>query len=63
MVIFCANKYLCQECFTVQTLFDGRQYICKSCHSKVKVDKVPCQAVVNNMYVDEVPRELVCLRN
>ena len=61
VVMFCANKYLCQEFFTVQTSFDGRQYICKSCQSKVKVDKVPCQAVVNNMYVDEVPRELAVL--
>lgn len=28
VVMFCANKYLCQEFFTVQTSFDGRQYIC-----------------------------------
>lgn len=26
-------------------------------------DKVPCQAVINNMYVDETPVELASLKN
>ena len=30
-------------------------------HSKVKQGKVPCQAVINNMYVDDTPVELASL--
>ena len=33
--------------------FDKKQYIC-TCHSKVVKSKIPCQAVYNDMSVDEV---------
>ena len=33
----------------------------QKCHSKGIKGKLPCQAVVNNMYVDEIPRELSSL--
>ena len=39
--------------------FDGKLYICNTCHSKAIQGKVPCQATVNNnLYVDDVPTEL-----
>ena len=48
-----SNKYPCQTFFNIQQSFDGKEYICKTCHSKVLKGELPCQAVVNNMYVDE----------
>ena len=47
--------------FTDIKSFDQKQYICKTCHSKVLKGKTPCQAVCNEMYVDDVPNELLCL--
>ena len=61
-VITCINKkYPCQTYFNIQQSFDGKQYICNTCHSKVIKGKLPCQAVVNNMYVDEIPTKLSSL--
>ena len=53
-----SNKYPCQTFFNIQQSFDGKEYICKTCHSKVIKGELPCQAVVNNMYVDETPTQL-----
>ena len=50
------NKCPCQIFFNIQQSFDGKEYICKTCHSKVI--KGELQAVVNNMYVDETPTQL-----
>ena len=61
VIIFCQSKYSCQNIFSVQSSFDGKEYICKTCHSKVKDGKLPCQSVVNNMFVDEIPRQLATL--
>ena len=48
--------------FNNQQLFDGKKkYVCNTCHSKVIKGKLPCQAVVSNMYVDEIPTELSSL--
>ena len=33
--------------------FDQKQY--KTCHLEVLKGKVPCQAVCNNLYLDEIP--------
>ena len=61
-VITCINKkYPCQTYFNIQQSFDGKQCICNTCHSKVIKGKLPCQAVVNNMYVCEIPTELSSL--
>ena len=58
-VITCIDKkYPCQIYFNIQQLFDGKKYVCYTCHSKVIKGKLPCQAVVNNMYVDEIHTEL-----
>ena len=55
------NNYACQTFFNIQQSFDGKEYICKKCHSKVVKGELPCQAVVNNMYVDETPTQLASL--
>ena len=47
--------------FTGLKSFDKREYICKTCNSKLLKGKIPCQAVYNNMIVDTVPAELECL--
>ena len=47
----------------MQSSFDGKEYTCKTCDFKVKDGKLPCQAVVNKMFVDEIPRELATLKN
>ena len=52
------GKYRIQHLFTDTFLFDGKEYICRTCHSKVLKGNVPCQAVYNNTYLDEVPPEL-----
>ena len=57
-----ANNYPCQDIFSIQTSFDGKQYICKTCHSKAIKDRLPCQALVNNLYVDDVPTQLESLK-
>lgn len=58
---FLSTKYPDQHYFSVQTSFDGKEYICNTCNSKVKQGKVPCQALINNMYVDDTPVELASL--
>ena len=35
--------------------FDGKVYICKTCHLQVSKSQVPCQGVANNLYLDEIP--------
>ena len=47
--------------FTNIASFDNKEYICVTCHSKVVKGKIPCQAVYNNMSVDEIPAELTLL--
>ena len=60
LVITCINKkYPCQTYFNIQQSFDGKQYLCNTCcHSKVIKGKLSCQAIVNYMYVNEIPTEL-----
>ena len=40
---------------------DNTEYICLTCDKKAKKGKVPCQAVMNKMAVDEIPADLSCL--
>ena len=48
--------------FTHVISFDNKEYICKTCHSKVVVKgRIPCQAVYNDMSVDETPPKLALL--
>ena len=55
------SKYPCQAFFKIQPSFNGKEYICKTCHSKVIKGKSLCQGIVNNMYVEETPSELASL--
>ena len=52
------NKYPYQTFFNIEQSFDGKENIRKTCYSKVIKGELPCQAVVNNMYVDETPTQL-----
>ena len=47
--------------FTSITSFDNKEYICKTCHLKVVKGRIPCQAVYNDMSIDEIPPELALL--
>ena len=55
---FLSTKYSNQHYFSIQTSFDGKEYICNACNSKVKQGKVPFQAMINNMFVEDTPVEL-----
>ena len=55
------DKYPCQKYFNRRKSYDNKEYICKTCHSKVIKGKIPCQAVINDMYIDEIPQELASL--
>ncbi len=55
VVILQKNKYPRQDCFMCQCSFDGKEYICRTCHAKLLKGQQPCQAVVNNLFVDEPP--------
>ena len=61
VITFINKKYPFQKYFNSKQLFDRKHYICRTCHSKIIKGKLPCQAVVNNMYVDEIPTELSSL--
>ena len=63
VVLLQKHKYnnINENMFTDIKSFDHKEYICKTCHSKVLKDKIPCQAICNNMYVDEIPAELSSL--
>ena len=64
VLIFNKQKYAncsIQNIFTEKLSFDNKEYICKTCHSKVIKGNVPCQAVYNDMFVDDIPIELSTL--
>ena len=61
VVILQKNKYPRQDCFMCQNYFDSKEYICKTCHAKLLKGRQPCQAVVNNLFIDETPTELAAL--
>ena len=57
------NKYKCSSSlFTSVTSLNRNMYICKTCDKTIKKkNKTPCQAVYNNLTVDDVPPELANL--
>ena len=64
MLIFNKQKYVncnIQNIFTEKLYFGNKEYICKTCQFKVIKGKVPCQAVYNDMFVDDIPTELSTL--
>ena len=60
VIILRQNNYSIQHLFTGKKSFDEK-YICKTCHSKLLKQQIPCQAVHNNLQVDEIPPELSVL--
>ena len=60
---FKKDNYNFSSClFTSVTSFNGNMYICNTCHVSIKKkNKSPCQAVYNNLAVDDVPPELASL--
>jgi len=60
---FKKDKYNCSSyLFTCVTSFNGHMYICNTCHVTIKKkNKTPCQAVYNNLTVDDVPPALASL--
>ena len=42
--------------------FDQNEYICQTCHSKLKKNKIPCQAVSNNLQMFDLPTNFERLR-
>ena len=42
--------------------YDGRLYICRTCHNKVKKNNGPCQIVSNTLAVELLPNEFRDLR-
>ena len=61
VVILKKEKYNLQDLFTGKLSFDGKQYICKTCDLRISKGQVPCQAVHNNLAIDEIPPELLVL--
>ena len=61
VIILEKSKYSMQHLFTEKKSFDEKQYICKTCHSKLMKKQIPCQAVHNNLQTDEIPSELLIL--
>ena len=66
VVLFAEQKYpvIEEEFFYFATVssFDSRQYICHTCHKKLKKQKIPCQAVCNKLQHFEFPNEISHLR-
>ena len=54
------NMYGFQHLFTGKKSFDDKEYMCKTCKSKLLKEQVPCQAVSNKLGVDDVPPEMKC---
>ena len=48
------TSYPSQDIFNILLSFDGKERICKTCHSKVNQGSLPFQARVNNLYVDNI---------
>ena len=56
------NMYPCQDIFNRHVSYDKEEYICKTCRSKAIQGRLPCQAVVNKLRVDDIPTELQSLK-
>ena len=58
----CASQmlYYLTKKSTTQTKLE-KEYVCKTCHIKMKKSQVPCQAVYNTLFVDDIPEEMSCL--
>ena len=64
IVRFDFNSYssLVKELVHLVSSYDGRLYICITCHLTVKKDNVLCQAISNKLAVELLPNEFRDLR-
>ena len=65
VVLFDESKYpgVNNEVFAYRVLsFDDKEYVCKTCHKKLLKNKVPCQAVVNDLQVINLPERFSDIR-
>ena len=62
--LFDENKYeVRNELFLSRvSSYDGKEYICLTCHFKLLKKNMPCQAVYNKLQNFELPREFADLR-
>lgn len=51
------NKYNVTEelLFSRKESFDGKEYVCETCHTKLKKGKTPCQTVFNKLQLFDLP--------
>ena len=57
---FRLEKYniLMPKCHSFVNSFDGKIYICETCHKHLTKGVIPCQSVSNKMELDPIPKEL-----
>ena len=53
---------LTKKLLDLERSYDGCFYICETCHSKVKRNKMPCQSVSNKLSTEQLPSEFRNLR-
>ena len=64
VLIFNETKYdlnVESFCYEKVNSYDGCQYICKTCDTKLKKKKIPCQAVWNKLQLFQFPHHIPCL--
>ena len=63
--LFDENKYrgVDGEVFQYRVLsFDGKEYICNTCNKKLVKNNIPCQAVVNDLQIIDLPERFSDIR-
>ena len=48
---------LAKQLLDLKRSYDGCFYICRTCHSKVNRNKIPCQSASNKLSVEQLPGE------
>ena len=49
--------FLQYDCI-IQRNYDGKSYICETCHKHFHKNEIPCQGVCNKMALNPMPEEL-----
>ena len=62
-VLYNPDKYQIkvEDRTSLKATYNSKHYICKTCHTKLKNNKTPCQAVWNKLEVDPLPGVLESL--
>ena len=48
--------------FVTKETYDGKVYVCMTCHKSIMKKRTPCQAVSNKLDVEVAPKQLQNLR-